>query len=270
MNYDEFVNTYLGEGIDYDGAYGVQCVDLIQLYVDKVFEHPGIIYANAKDYFYKYDSIGVLKENFTKISNTPDFVPQKGDIVVWGEAVGNVNGHVAIATGDGDTNQFDSYDTNWGQKVMHRVTHNYKGVLGVLRPDDQSKINPLPDLRYNVHIQDIGWTGYINEGEIAGTTGECKRIEDVIFDQHNGLEIEYRVHMEGLGWSGWKKSGEEAGTTGEGRRIEAIEINCNKDLEAQEHVQDVGWLPPSRGKHIVIGTQGKALRLEAFKVNILK
>ncbi len=40
MNYDEFVNEYIGEGIDYDGVYGVQCVDLTQLYVDKVFDHP--------------------------------------------------------------------------------------------------------------------------------------------------------------------------------------------------------------------------------------
>ena len=38
MNYKEFVNTYLGKATDYDGGYGVQCVDLIKLYLDKVFD----------------------------------------------------------------------------------------------------------------------------------------------------------------------------------------------------------------------------------------
>lgn len=78
MNYDEFVNTYLGQAIDYDGVYGVQCVDLIQLYVDEVFRNKyEIIYANAKDYYNKYFSISILQEVFDRIPNSPDFIPQK-------------------------------------------------------------------------------------------------------------------------------------------------------------------------------------------------
>ena len=37
MNYSEFINTYNGKGFDYDGVSGVQCVDLIKMYLDKVF-----------------------------------------------------------------------------------------------------------------------------------------------------------------------------------------------------------------------------------------
>ena len=66
-----------------------------------------------------------------------------------------------------------------------------------------------------------------------------------------------------------KINGEVAGTTGENRRIEAIEIKSNKTLQVQEHVQDVGWMPVSKGTQIHIGTEGKTLRLEAFKIEII-
>ena len=54
--------------------------------------------------------------------------------------LGNKYGHIAIATGEGNTSTFYSHDLNWGGKTVKRVQHNYKGFLGVLRPNDQSKI----------------------------------------------------------------------------------------------------------------------------------
>ena len=76
---------------------------------------------------------------FTKIANTADFVPEQGDIAVWGSKLGNTYGHVSIATGEGDTNKFYSYDLNWGSKVVKKVQHSYKGFLGVLRPKAKPK-----------------------------------------------------------------------------------------------------------------------------------
>ena len=76
------------------------------------------------------------------------------------------------------------------------------------------------------------------------------------------------MHIQDKGWSNWVKNSEVAGTTGESRRIEAIEIKCNKNLIAQEHIQDVCWFTISKGKEIHIGTEGKSLRLEAFKIEI--
>ena len=75
--------------------------------------------------------------------------------------------------------------------------------------------------------------------------------------------------MENIGWSNWVSNGQVAGTTGQCRRIEAIEIKANKTLEVQEHVQNVGWMPVSKGTNIRIGTEEKSLRLEAFKINVL-
>lgn len=139
MNYNEFINTYLGKSFDYDGVAGVQCVDLAKIYLDKVFGIKPGAWGNAKDYYENFNNLP-LKTSFTRIANTASFVPQKGDIVVWGTGLGNKYGHIAIATGEGYTSQFYSHDLNWGSKTVHKVLHNYKGFLGVLRPNDQTKI----------------------------------------------------------------------------------------------------------------------------------
>lgn len=271
MNYNEFINTYNGKSVDYDGVAGVQCVDLAKIYLDKVFGIKAGAWGNAHAYYDNYNNIAELKNNFNRIANTPNFVPQKGDICVWSTSL-NKYGHIAIATGEGDTNTFYTYDQNWNGKEMKKVQHNYRCFSGVLRAKDQSKITgivPKPTLTYKVHIQDNGWTNWENAGEIAGTTGEGKRVEAIILEGHNGLALSYRVHMEGLGWSDWVGNGQVAGTTGQCRRIEAIEIKSNKMLEVQEHIQYTGWMPSSKGTEIHIGTEGKSLRLEAFKINVM-
>ena len=264
MNYQEFIDKYNGTSFDYDGVSGIQCVDLIKMYLDKVFNIKAGSWGNAKDYYLNFEKLPISKY-FIKIKNTASFIPQKGDICVWGLGL-NVYGHIAIATGKGDTKEFKSYDLNWGNKIVHEVSHTYKGFLGVLRAKDQSKINPLPDIQYKVHLQDIGWTEWKKLGEVAGTVGEARQIEAIILQGNNGIELSYRVHMDGLGWGDFVKNGEVAGTTGQNRRIEAIEIKSNKTLQVQEHVQDVGWMPVSKGTQIHIGTEGKTLRLEAFKI----
>ena len=139
MNYSEFINAYNGKSFDYDGVSGVQCVDLIKMYLDKVFGIKAGAWGNAKDYYENFNNLP-LKNNFERIANTPSFVPKKGDIAVFGTGLGNKYGHICIATGEGDTDNFYSYDLNWNGKTVHKVNHTYKGFLGVLRPKDQSKI----------------------------------------------------------------------------------------------------------------------------------
>lgn len=131
MNYNEFIKKYLGKSIDYDGIAGVQCVDLIKLYLDKVYNIKAGSWGNAKDYFINFDKLPI-KNSFEKITNTANFVPAQGDICVWGSIISKY-GHVAIATGEGDTKYFYSYDLNWGSKNVKKVLHSYKGFLGVLR-----------------------------------------------------------------------------------------------------------------------------------------
>lgn len=145
MTYDEFIKKHNGVAVDYDGAAGRQCVDLATAYFNEVFGS-GIknFWYDAHHFWDLFDKNTWLKANFTKVKNTPSFVPKKGDIVVWGGSLNGGIGHVAIATGEGNTKYFYSYDQNWLGKndPCTRVYHNYNHVLGVLRPKNQSVINP--------------------------------------------------------------------------------------------------------------------------------
>jgi hypothetical protein len=145
MNYDEFIKKHNGVAVDYDGAAGKQCVDLATAYFNEVFGS-GIknFWYDAHHFWDLFDKNTWLKANFTKVKNTPSFVPKKGDIVVWGGSLNGGIGHVAIATGEGNTKYFYSYDQNWlgRNDPCTRVYHNYNHVLGVLRPKNQSVINP--------------------------------------------------------------------------------------------------------------------------------
>ena len=140
MKFNDFINTYYGRAIDYDGGYGVQCVDLIKLYADKVFGLKFGVFGNAHAYFDNYENNKILRDNFEKIANTATFVPQKGDIIVWNINRSKGKGHIAIATGEGTTKYFWSYDMNWDGKggAMKKILHNYTNVSGVLRARNQT------------------------------------------------------------------------------------------------------------------------------------
>lgn len=77
-----------------------------------------------------------MNQRFTLIENTPDFVPMKGDIGVFGAsvAVSHSYGHICLCNGDGARTYFYSYDQNWNGKACQKVCHRYTAFLGVLRP----------------------------------------------------------------------------------------------------------------------------------------
>lgn len=70
------------------------------------------------------------------------------------------------------------------------------------------------------------WMEWVRDGQIAGVTGQGRRIEALKIRLENapGWRVEYRVHAADIGWMNWVKDGEVAGTTGQGRRVEAVEI----------------------------------------------
>lgn len=77
MNFSEFINYYLGKSTDYDNAYGVQCVDLIKIYIDKVFGLKVQAVGNAHCYYDDYEKYSYLYNNFERIANTKEFVPKE-------------------------------------------------------------------------------------------------------------------------------------------------------------------------------------------------
>ena len=133
MTIDTFFDKVKGKKIDYDGVYKNQCVDLIkQFEYDVMGINPEAV-GDAKYYYLDYDKKVFLKNHFIKIPNTPDYVPLKGDIVVFDYGK---YGHICIATGEGNTSQFYSYDQNvYGNlEPVQKVCHRYDNCLGALRP----------------------------------------------------------------------------------------------------------------------------------------
>lgn len=140
MTFDEWVKKYSGKAIDYDGTYGVQCVDLVKHYVKNVLGISPQSIGNAIEYYNKRNKVAYLKDNFRWHNNTPDFIPKKGDICVFTSKSGN--GHVSVATGEGTTSYFYSYDQNYPKALhepMTKIKHSYNSFLGVLRPKSKGK-----------------------------------------------------------------------------------------------------------------------------------
>lgn len=180
MTFNSFITKYLGKKIDYDNVSGVQCVDLVKLYLDKVFSIKAGAWGNAKDYWLSFDNREPLKKKFKKIKNTPDFIPEKGDIVVWSGDISTSGdyGHIAVATGEGDTSTFYTYDQNWNGKEIKKIKHTYFAVYGVLRPIDKSVLFDIPKIKKGSYT--ITNVRGIYKG--AGASFERKKVQNLTPD----------------------------------------------------------------------------------------
>jgi hypothetical protein len=131
MNFDDFISKWTGKGIDFDGAYGDQCMDLMHQYCVEVLglTDGRILAAPAAKDVWNTNVFG--KDKFDAFQNTPTGVPQKGDIILFGTEIG-AYGHVAIVI-SADVNNIVSFDQNWnGHSYCEKVTHKYGGSQGVL------------------------------------------------------------------------------------------------------------------------------------------
>ena len=112
MTFDEWVNTYKGSKVDYDGSYGVQCVDLADHYVTHVLGLSVGFWGNAKNWWTDRNSSQWLKNNFTFIS--PKYTngeTQKGDI---GIRTSGTWGHIFIIANSNSNGTVSYWDENGG------------------------------------------------------------------------------------------------------------------------------------------------------------
>lgn len=108
-----------------------QCVDLWRVFNRKIIKAPDI-FGNPPELWEKYQS-----NYYEKIPNTPEGVPQLGDVIVWGKSYGGI-GHIAICTEIANKRTFTSFDQNDPiNEPCHFQPHTYTGVLGWLRPKNQ-------------------------------------------------------------------------------------------------------------------------------------
>lgn len=143
MKFSQWINTYLGRKTDYDGVYGVQCVDLIDCYIDKCLGLKKGYWGNAKYWWTERNTSKWLKDNFEFI--TPSYRNgelKAGDI---GIRTSGAYGHIFIVkepTANGRIKYYDQNATGSGDKMTLRerpYTSYY--INGVLRPKDRKNID---------------------------------------------------------------------------------------------------------------------------------
>lgn len=120
-----WTKSQVGKGIDYDGVYGNQCVDLIKAYY--VYLGQSQPFGNGSDY-----TRNAVPNGWKRLQGVQ---PQKGDVLVYTGGYGGY-GHVAIYESDRS-----HYHQNFNyHSYVERVTYIYNGnwdikYWGVIRPD---------------------------------------------------------------------------------------------------------------------------------------
>ena len=135
------------------------------------------------------------------------------------------------------------------------------------------KVNTIK-IGYSAHVQDIGWQNEVFSGEVAGTTGQNKKIEAMILNvKSNSVGVQYRAYVQDIGWQDYRNDGVISGTTGQNRRMEAVELKLsgsqkdNYDIYYRVHVQDLGWLGWATNGEMA-GTTNYGLKIEAIQILI--
>ena len=133
-----------------------------------------------------------------------------------------------------------------------------------------------PTIRYQAHVQSVGWQAETNDGNMAGTQGRSLRLEALrasVAGVSGG--IQYRAHVQNIGWQSWKKDGAIAGTEGQGLRMEALEVQLtgaiasSYDVYYRVHVSDIGWMAWAKNGE-TSGTVGLGRRIEAVQMKLVK
>lgn len=135
----------------------------------------------------------------------------------------------------------------------------------------------MVNLKYQAHVKDLGWLPPVENGTIAGTTGQARPMEAFRITEMNipGLGINAYAHVSDLGWSAGNIQGEDVGSTGLGKPIEAVKIGLFGELAKDYtiwyrlHVQDIGFMDWVRNGELS-GTVGGGRPAEAIQIILVK
>lgn len=156
----------IGNRLTAGQKYGAQCATFIIEFLKEHYDvHPS---GNAIDFIdYKYP------EGFQVIKNTKEFIPQPGDIFIYG---GDKFGHTGIIT-EANGSLFNSIDQNWfnanlekGSPAAFVEDHDYKNFLGVVRPpyEDADKGVTTKSTKIETINQTINYKMPNRSGDVKG------------------------------------------------------------------------------------------------------
>ena len=128
-------------------------------------------------------------------------------------------------------------------------------------------------IKYQTHVQNIGWQGEKADGEMSGTTGQSLRLEAIKIQLSGSIDggIVYKTHVQDYGWQNFVTNGQASGTSGQSKRLEAIQMQLTGnamnqyDLYYRVHAQNFGWLGWAKNGESA-GTAGYSYRLEGIQI----
>lgn len=147
MTLNEFVKKHADKPVDFDGAYGAQCVDLARQYFKEVWgfsqQPEGVV--GAQDFFIKHFERPIQK----KLCDITEYhagvnEPPAGAVVIFKSSPNNKYGHIGICVEAGPTriNVFEQNGINNEQAVKEGRPQKgasvgmwgYERLLGWLTP----------------------------------------------------------------------------------------------------------------------------------------
>lgn len=146
--FSDYVASVDGVGLDVDGNYGAQCWDLWSHYAVNLFGASA--YATSTNSGGSTHQYGYACEIWHNAWTSPicnwftpvDGPPQRGDVAIWewGSPIAPLS-HVAIVLEDAGPNL---YCLTQNPGSVHKAHLSKGGVLGYLRPDNQSVFDGEP------------------------------------------------------------------------------------------------------------------------------
>lgn len=168
MNINEWIGYVKSiGGVDTDGVYGRQCMDLYNHYCRKVLgitDNMGARFASEI-----LDNANIAK-HFKVVKNYPEYVPPRGAVAIW---MGFQYGHVAIVL-EANENTFRAFEQNWvyDKRLLTEEIHNYNygAPLFFLEPYNRSNIDiDVPKNHIHLPANVISWRVYpLNVAPVVG------------------------------------------------------------------------------------------------------
>lgn len=178
--------SQIGKGLDYDGVYGNQCVDLIKYY----YAHYGVAgYARGNAIQYTSNS---LPPGWTRVYSNY----QPGDVAVFKAKNGcsvcttDENGHVGIITSI-DSVGFNAVNQNYaGRSYCTQNWFHVRCLACAIRPNFTSDTTP-PTIS-NVRITDVNADGYTVVCNVSDNVGISKvEFPSWNTDKHRGEDANW-------------------------------------------------------------------------------
>ena len=192
-------------------------------------------------------------------------------------------GHVIIKKGY----TADKYDNALAKMLKEILPGRSNMIVG---RGDLANVNRAASKGYGYRLVEFGFISNKNDVKIFNSRIDdiadgvlkafdipTKRIKQIPGKAKNDNQLYYRAHCQNLGWLDPVHDGQTAGTTGFSTRLEALLIDLrtirekypDAKLSGDFHVQNIGWVHLDNIEpNTLIGTIGKSLRLEAFRLHL--